>query len=71
MTPIEGTSSALPHPSSTSLTWAIVLTGLISIVAVVVLSLIHRADAAATVGALGTTTVTALGGAQISARNRQ
>ncbi|WP_176710339.1 hypothetical protein [Streptomyces sp. Wb2n-11] len=47
-----------------------VLTGFVSIVAVAVLSLTHNAEAAATVGAIGTT-VTAIGGVQISLRNRR
>ncbi|MFF7161753.1 hypothetical protein ACFZBP_10305 [Streptomyces sp. NPDC008086] len=43
---------------------------LVSIVAVAVLSLTGKTEAAATVGAIGTA-VTAIGGVQIGMRNRQ
>jgi hypothetical protein len=44
------------------------VTGLVSIVAVVVLTLTHNADASVTVGAIG---LAVTGGVQVTARNRR
>ncbi|MFK4071853.1 hypothetical protein [Streptomyces sp. NPDC029674] len=70
MTPIDRTTAATRQPSSALLRWTTVLTGLLSIVAVLILSLTHNPEAAATVGSIGTA-VTAIGGVQIGLRNRQ
>ncbi|MCX5443894.1 hypothetical protein [Streptomyces sp. NBC_00063] len=43
---------------------------LVSIVAVVILSLTHNTEAATAVGSIGTA-ITAIGGAQLGARRRQ
>ncbi|MFF4983768.1 hypothetical protein ACFY3O_27415 [Streptomyces sp. NPDC001046] len=70
MTQLERTTGPTPPPSSTLLAWLTVVTGLVSILAVVILSLTHNTEAAATVGAIGTA-VTAIGGVQLGMRNRQ
>lgn len=67
MTPIEGTSGPTPEPSPDRLAWAVTVTAFVSIVAVVVLSLTHNADAATLVAGIGM----AVTGVQFNARNRR
>ena len=68
MTSVDGTPAGTPEPSSNRLAWATHVTGLVSIVAVVVLALTHNAEASATVGAIG---LAVTGGVQVTARNRR
>ncbi|MET7928322.1 hypothetical protein ABZT43_30925 [Streptomyces sp. NPDC005349] len=68
MTSIDGTPGTPPEPSSNRLAWATLVTGLVSIVAVVILALTHNAEAIAPVGAIG---VAVTSGVQINSRNRQ
>ncbi|MGW3091584.1 hypothetical protein [Streptomyces sp. NPDC001108] len=70
MTSTDGTPAGTPDPSSNRLSWATLATVLISIVAVVILSLTHNTEAAATVGSIGTA-ITVGGGVQLTARRQQ
>ncbi|WP_435279693.1 hypothetical protein [Streptomyces sp. 1222.5] len=70
MTPIDGTTAVTGEHDSAWLVWVTVLTGLTTVIAVVVLSLTHHADAVAAVSGIGSTS-TAIGWAQITARSRR
>lgn len=70
MTPLDRTPTTTEEPSPIWLTWATVATGLVSIGAVVILSLTHNTDAATAAGSIGTA-VTTIGGVQIGMRNRR
>lgn len=58
-----------PH-SAVRLAWAITATGLVSIVAVVILALTHNTEAATAVATIGGS-VTVVGGAQAGMRSRR
>ncbi|MFE6808637.1 hypothetical protein ACFVEN_44340 [Streptomyces sp. NPDC057681] len=68
MTSIDGTPSTPPDPSSNRLAWATIVTGLVSIVAVVILALTHNTEA---IGPVSTIGLAVTSGVQINSRNRR
>jgi uncharacterized MnhB-related membrane protein len=67
VTPVDPSPTTPPQPSPDRLSWAIVVTAFVSVVATVVLTLTHNSEAAIAVAGIGGTVTTM----KISARNRQ